>query len=84
MHRITGGTRTRRYRTSTSSVWQVFGGAGTVSLDGTDRVLEHGDVFAVPSWTELALQAEDDLDLFTFSDAAVFEKLNLLRTEASA
>jgi len=84
MHRIAGGTRTRRYRTSASSVWQVFGGAGTVSLDGTDRVLEHGDVFAVPSWTELGLQAEEDLDLFTFSDAAVFEKLNLLRTEASA
>jgi len=38
----------------------------------------------VPSWTELGLQAEEDLDLFTFSDAAVFEKLNLLRTEASA
>ena len=45
--------------------------------------LGHGDVVAVPSWCELSLQADTDLDLFTFSDAPVFEKLSLLRTEVS-
>ncbi|MEW2386377.1 cupin domain-containing protein [Micromonospora sp. NPDC047707] len=84
MHRLRAGTVTRRTRSTASSVWQVFSGSGTVTMDGVDRTLEHGDVFVVPSWTEFSLQAADGLDLFTFSDAPVFEKLSLLRTEVSA
>jgi gentisate 1,2-dioxygenase len=82
MHRLRAGTRTRTGRTSASSVWQVFSGGGTVTMDGAERVLEHGDVIAVPSWTEFSLQAADGLDLFAFSDAPVLEKLFLLRTSA--
>jgi gentisate 1,2-dioxygenase len=84
MHRLQGGTSTPPARTTASSVWQVFGGTGTVTLDGADRALEHGDVFAVPSWCELALHADSDLDLFTFCDAPIIEKLSLLRTEGGA
>jgi gentisate 1,2-dioxygenase len=84
MHRLTAGTQTRRTRTSASSVWQVFSGTGTVTMDGEARVLGHGDVVAVPAWTEFTLQADDTFDLFTFSDAPVLEKLSLLRTEVSA
>jgi gentisate 1,2-dioxygenase len=80
-HRLRGGSSTRRYRTSVSSVWQVFSGSGAVSLDAAVQTLEHGDVFAVPSWTDFGLVAGTDLDLFTFSDAPVFEKLSLARTE---
>jgi len=80
MHRLRAGTRTRRTRTTASSVWQVFSGGGTVTMNGEERTLEHGDVFAVPSWTEFGLQADGDLDLFAFSDAPVLEKLFLLRT----
>ena len=83
MHRLRAGTRTRRTRTTASSVWQVFDGRGTVTLNGKSRQLEHGDVFAVPSWCEMALHADAGLDLFTFSDAAVAEKLSLLRTEVT-
>ena len=84
MHRLRAGTGTSRTRTTASSVWQVFDGRGTVTLDGEDHQLEHGDVFAVPSWCELSLHADTELDLFTFSDAPVFEKLSLLRTEVSS
>ena len=83
MHRLRAGTGTARMRSTASSVWQVFDGRGTVTLDGEGHQLGHGDVFAVPSWCELALYADADLDLFTFSDAPVFEKLSLLRTEVS-
>lgn len=83
MHRLRAGARTRTTRTTASSVWQVFTGGGTVTMDGDARDLEHGDVFVVPSWTGFSLQAADELDLFTFSDAPVFEKLSLLRTTAS-
>jgi gentisate 1,2-dioxygenase len=37
----------------------------------------------VPAWTEFDVTAADALDFFTFSDAPVFEKLNLLRTEVT-
>src|SRR5215831_8711447 len=67
-------------RTSASSVWLVFAGTGTAVMNRTVARIEHGDVIAAPSWTSFALHAEDELDLFTFSDAVVFEKLNLLRT----
>ncbi len=83
-HRLRAGAGTRPSRTSASSVWQVFEGSGAVVLNGTERTLGRGDVIAVPAWTEFALHADDQLDLFTFSDAPVFEKLNLLRTEVSA
>ena len=83
-HRLREGAATRPSRTSASSVWQVFDGAGVVRLDGDERPLERGDIVAVPAWTEFSLTAGRQLDLFTFSDAPVFEKLNLLRTEATA
>jgi gentisate 1,2-dioxygenase len=84
IHRLIHGAGTRRGRTSASSVWQVFSGGGTVTTDGETRVLRHGDVLAVPAWTEFSLQAEGAMDLFTFSDAPVLEKLSLLRTEVPA
>ena len=83
MHRLRAHTSTSPSRTTASSVWQVFDGRGTVTLDGEEHQLERGDVFAVPSWCELALHASSGLDLFTFSDAPVFEKLSLLRTEVT-
>src|SRR6266566_1793410 len=82
-HRLAAGAATRRSRTSASSVWQVFDGTGSVRLNESGHRLERGDVIAVPAWTEFSLTAETQLDLFTFSDAPVFEKLNLLRTEVS-
>ena len=81
MHRLAAGTSTPRTRTTASSVWQVFEGAGTVRLDGEELELARGDVVAVPSWCEFALRADTRLDVFTFSDAPVMEKLALLRTE---
>ncbi len=82
-HRLRAGAAACPSRTSASSVWQVFDGAGSVRLDDTERPLERGDIIAVPAWTEFSLDAASQLDLFTFSDAPVFEKLHLLRTEVS-
>ena len=82
-HRLAAGAATRRSRTSASSVWQVFDGTGSVRLNDSEHPLERGDIIAVPAWTEFSLTADGQLDLFTFSDAPVFEKLNLLRTEVT-
>ncbi|MDQ2814186.1 MAG: cupin domain-containing protein [Actinomycetota bacterium] len=82
MHRLAPDVMTLRTRTSASSVWQVFSGGGTVTLGGEPLLVAHGDVIAVPAWTEFGLAtAAEGLDLFTYSDAPIFEKLSLLRTE---
>jgi gentisate 1,2-dioxygenase len=81
MHRLRAGRRTARTRTTASSVWQVFDGAGTAVIGDQTFTLAHGDVFVVPSWQSFEVTADGDLDLFTFSDAPIFEKLSLLRAE---
>lgn len=83
MHRLRPRTATATRRTVGSSVWQVFRGSGTVTLD--DRVIEvsEGDLIAVPSWCALTIAAHTRLDLFTFNDAPLYEALNLARTETT-
>jgi gentisate 1,2-dioxygenase len=79
MHRLAPGARTAATREVGSSVWQVFDGDGHISLDDVRTTISRGDVIAVPSWCELAIEAGGRLDLFRFSDTPIFEKLNLAR-----
>lgn len=81
MHRIAAGHATAPVRTSASAVWQVFAGRGRAEVGDQTLDLARGDILAVPSWARLTFTADEQLDLFTFSDAPVFEKLHLLRTE---
>ncbi|MFC7789938.1 cupin domain-containing protein [Microbacterium sp. MAHUQ-60] len=82
-HRLRAGSDTAPQRAVGSSVYQVFEGSGTVLLNGVAHRIEHGDIFVVPSWCELAVHAETQLDLFLFSDAPIFERLGLARTQQS-
>lgn len=84
MHRLVEGTTTPVTRTVGSSVWQVFSGAGIVSLGDRDIEITTGDLVAVPSWQPLSFQATTGLDLFTFGDAPVYEALRLNRTSMGA
>jgi gentisate 1,2-dioxygenase len=81
MHRLRAGTNTARSREAGSSVWQVFEGAGTITLDGQANEVVRGDLVAVPSWCTVEISAHDQLDLFRFSDAPVFERLTFTRSE---
>ena len=80
-HRLRAGASTEPLREVGSSVWQVFEGSGSVVLNGETRTLEKGDLFVVPSWAAWSLQADrPSFDLFRFSDAPIFERLNFNRT----
>lgn len=83
-HRLRAGAATETVREVGSSVWQVFEGSGSVVLDGETRTLAKGDLFVVPSWAAWSLQADagsrTEFDLFRFSDAPIFERLNFNRT----
>jgi gentisate 1,2-dioxygenase len=79
-HRLRAGAATETVREVGSSVWQVFEGTGTVTLNGETKHLAKGDLFVVPSWAAWSLQAGTEFDLFRFSDAPIFERLNFNRT----
>ena len=78
-HRLRAGAATAPRREVGAIVVQVFDGAGRVTLDGAAYPIEAGDVFVAPSWCEMALEAETELDLFRFSDAPIMERLGFMR-----
>lgn len=80
-HRIRRGHATATRREVGSAVWQVFEGEGTVELAGARHRLGTGDLFVVPSWTPVTIEAEGDLDLFRFADTPIFERLDQYRVE---
>ncbi|MFI5718648.1 cupin domain-containing protein [Nocardia sp. NPDC051750] len=88
-HRITRGAETAPVRETGSSVYQVFDGSGTVTVGDKSWSVTRGDLFVVPSWEPFSAGSEAGstdsdsgaLDLFRFSDAPVFEALQLNRQE---
>lgn len=88
-HRVVRGAETAPVRETGSSVFQVFDGSGVVTVGEKSWTVARGDLFVVPSWTPFAFRSEagatdsDEgaLDLFRFSDAPVFEALQLHRTQ---
>jgi gentisate 1,2-dioxygenase len=80
-HRLAPGTQTARRREVGSSVFQIFDGTGEVSVGDQTWIVDHGDLFVVPSWQPLAVATEAGIDLFRFSDAPVLERLHQDRVE---
>lgn len=79
-HRVVAGVRTAPARETGSSVWLVFEGSGTVTVGSSQWPVSRGDLFVVPSWTPLSVvSGAGGIDLFRFSDAPVFEALQLNR-----
>jgi len=81
MHRLEVGAASKVTRSVGSSVWQVFEGDGTFEFGRDTADVEPGDVVAVPSWCDLRVRARSRLDVFVFSDAPVYELLNLASPE---
>lgn len=88
-HRVARGAETAPVRETGSSVFQVFDGSGTVTVGDRTWSVSRGDLFVVPSWQPFSARSEAGstdsdsgaLDLFRFSDAPVFEALQLHRTQ---
>jgi gentisate 1,2-dioxygenase len=80
-HRFAAGASSAPRREVGSSVYQIFDGSGRVTVGDAAWDVEHGDLFVVPSWQQLRVETERGLDLFRFSDAPIFEKLDHRRVE---
>jgi gentisate 1,2-dioxygenase len=79
-HRLRAGASTPPRHEVGSAVWQVFEGRGTVVLGDDEFTLEKGDLFAVPSWVPWSLHADEQFDLFRFTDGPIVERLGFGRS----
>lgn len=78
---LPAGFESKPRRATDGCTFVVVKGRGTARIEGRDYRLEERDLFVVPSWNALQLQAETPLTLFGFSDKAAQEKLGLWREE---
>ena len=75
------GFETCARRSSDATVMVVVEGEGVAQIGDAEQRLSQGDIFVVPSWHRLRLQAATDLTLFAYSDRAAQESLNIYREE---
>ncbi|MCP2627399.1 cupin domain-containing protein [Mycolicibacterium smegmatis] len=82
MDRVRPGRSTSPERQTGGRVACVLSGTGRMVLGGQSFDLAPGDVYAIPSWTWWHIEADEQVDLFSTSDAPVLEALGLLRTDS--
>lgn len=76
---VPAGFETRAARSSDGMINVVVEGTGTLIIDGKAFPLTPGEIVVVPSWSERIFAADSDLVLFSYSDKATQQKLNLWR-----
>lgn len=79
-HRLRADACTTSVHEVGNRVVQVFEGSGTVTVDDEEFTVSTGDVVNVPSWKPWSVATDSGVDLFSFSDAPIFEALHLHRT----
>ncbi len=78
------GFATSPYRSSDSMVFVVVEGRGHIDVAGQRLDFAPRDVIVVPGWMFYALQADDDVVLFSYSDRVAQEKLGFFREQRMA
>jgi gentisate 1,2-dioxygenase len=78
---LPAGFQTKPYRSTDATVYVCLEGGGHVKVGENHWRFEENDVFVVPSWHSVELQAERDTVLFSFSDRPVQQALGLWREQ---
>jgi gentisate 1,2-dioxygenase len=81
MHRIAAGGSTATTKVVGSAVWQIFAGEAVVTVGDFTWTVGTGDLFVVPSWSNLTLATDTGFDAFCFADGPVYERLGLGRRD---
>lgn len=79
--RLPAGFETQAYRCTDGTVYACLEGAGVALINGETFAFQENDVFVVPSWHTLQLQAQRDTVLFSYSDRPAQQALGLWREE---
>jgi gentisate 1,2-dioxygenase len=78
---LPAGFTTAPRRSTDGTTFVVVEGTGTAHVGEAVFSLQPRDIFVVPSWQELVLDAGSDLVLFGYSDKAAQEKLGLYKEQ---
>ncbi len=73
------GFRTQPRQSTDATVFVVVEGSGTARIGEAALALGPRDLFVVPAWARLDLDAAEEMVLFAYSDAAAQRKLGLWR-----
>jgi gentisate 1,2-dioxygenase len=79
--RLEAGFETKPYRSTDGTVYVCLEGEGTADIGGQTYHFIENDVFVVPPWHTLRLQANSDTMLFSYSDRPIQQALGLWREE---
>lgn len=78
---LPAGFATAPYRSTDATVYVCLEGAGSARIGDETYTFGPNDVFVVPSWHTLRLQANDRTILFSFSDRPMQQAIGLWREE---
>lgn len=81
MRLLPAGFASRPYRSTDSTVFTVVEGSGRSRIGEMEFEWGPHDIFVVPSWMTHSHTASVDSVIFTYSDRAVQDKLDLFREE---
>jgi gentisate 1,2-dioxygenase len=78
---LPAGFETSPYRSTDGTVYVCLEGEGSADIDGVTYTFGPNDIFVVPPWHTLRLQAKVQTILFSFSDRPMQQALGLWREE---
>lgn len=81
MRLIPQGMTTRPYQCTATTVFIVVEGEGVSRIGGVEMDWKEHDVFVAPAWAVQEHEARRDSVIFSYSDRAVQEKLNVWRED---
>jgi gentisate 1,2-dioxygenase len=76
---LPAGFHGKTHRATDGAVYCVVEGGGTAHIDGQAFAFGPQDIFVVPSWAKLRLDAQSDVVLFSYSDRPVQDAMHVLR-----
>jgi gentisate 1,2-dioxygenase len=76
---LPAGFKGKTHRATDGAIYNVVEGRGTAHIGDLSFAFEPQDIFVVPSWAKLRLDADDDVVLFSFSDRPVQDAMHVLR-----
>jgi gentisate 1,2-dioxygenase len=79
MQLLPKGFKSEPYRCTAGTLFSVVEGKGVAKIGGQSFAWGRRDHFVVPSWFPLQLEADSEAVIFSFSDRAVQEKLDIFR-----
>lgn len=81
MRLLPAGFRSETYRSTAGTVFAVVEGEGTLNIGEASFGFTAKDLFVVPSWHSLRIDAATETVIFTYSDQVVQEKLDIFREQ---